>query len=193
MIAHDRSPSAARRALPYLTALFVSLPFLGASAAPPPSASASAAPPPEVMSAALFSGTSSAPSAAAWKTARPLEGVRVGRDAARHKCVITHVAEWIRVTCPNTGRADLVAGEKRDLTLTLGDEPVADMYGDAMTAQFSMRPGDRRVIQWIEPDLWWSVWDHGAMASGFMVTGAMSGAVLQVAWAAGSEPVLSMY
>jgi hypothetical protein len=189
-------PRAARRAVPLFTALFLSLPFLGASADPLPSPSGSAvAPLASVLSAALFEGTSKAPTEEAWRSAAPLSGVRMGRDAQRHECFVKRIAEWIRIGCAKqtTGRVDLLAGEKRDLTILLDKEE--GFFGNKMVAQFSMHPGDRRVIQWIEPDLWWSTWtsDGQKWASGFQVTGPMFGMVMQVDWSAGPEPVISIF
>jgi hypothetical protein len=122
--------------------------------------------------------------------------VRMGRDAHEHKCSVTHVAEWVRIQCDRlgTGRADLVAGDKRDLKFFTTKEGLS-WHGENVVAQFSMRPGDRRVIQWIAPDLWWSVWqgDEGKMAGGFQTIGPLFGIVAQIDWASGPEPIISIH
>ena len=177
--------------------VFLSAPLPDAAADPAPAASSSASTPaPAVMSAALFAGTTKAPSEGAWKTAAELTGVRMGKEAIRHSCQVKHIAEWVRIHCDNlsTGRADLVAGEKRDLQFIKSD----DRYitnGDSVDAQFSMHAGDRRVIQWTAPDLWWSVWqgDEGKMASGIVAIGVLFGLMVQVDWASGTEPTIAIY
>jgi hypothetical protein len=169
--------------------------LLGASPAPTVSSSASAPPPVDVLSAAAFAGTSAAPTAESWKTARKLTGVRMGRGAIDNGCVVEHVQEWVRVRCERltTGRVDLVAGEKRDFSITVADQS-AHSFGEDMQAVFSMHPGDRRVVQWLAPDEWIETWwgDEGLMASGARVIGPMFGAALQVDWS-GPEPKMSLF
>jgi hypothetical protein len=147
------------------------------------------------MSAAAFAGTSPAPTAEAWKTARKLSGVRMGRGAIDNGCVVEHVQEWVRVRCEKltTARVDLVAGEKRDFSITAGDHSVG-MFGEDMQAVLSMHPGDRRVVQWLAPDEWTDVWwgDEGLMSSEARVVGPMFGAALQVDWS-GQEPKMSLF
>ena len=67
--------------------------------------------------------------------------------------------------------------------------------GENIVAQFSMRPGDRRIIQWLSQDLWWWTWlgDEGLMASGIQSVGPMYGLVAQIDWASGPEPILSLH
>jgi hypothetical protein len=119
--------------------------------------------------------------------------VRQGRWAKDNDCFISHVREWVRVSCARLSgaRVDLLSGEARDLQISVGESRWP--FGDDMTVQFSMRPGDRRVIQWIEPDTWISVWGHGTMSSGHQLQGPMYGMVVQVDWASGPEPTLTMY
>ncbi len=164
-------------------------------AASAPAASASASPPAAPLSAALFEGTSSPPAEAAWKDAAEISGVRMGDEARRRGCTVTHVASWVRVGCKAlmAARVDLLAGEKRDFSILRTGE---GYQGEAMTAQFSMRPGDRRIIQWIAPDLWEDVWpgDNGDwMTDGARPIGPMYGMAVQVDWASGSEPLISMF
>jgi hypothetical protein len=103
--------------------------------------------------------------------------------------------EWVRVRCAKltTGRVDLVSGEKRDFSI-LAEDHSAREFGEDMQAVFSMHPGDRRVVQWLEPDDWMEVWwgDEGLMASGMRVVGPMFGAALQVDWS-GPEPKMSLF
>jgi hypothetical protein len=194
MNTHSPSRSAARRALPGLLAL-LALPLLGAAPAPTASSSASAPPPVDILSATAFAGTSAAPTPEAWKTATRLSGVRLGRGAIDNGCLVEHVREWVRVRCAKltTGRVDLVAGEKRDFSITIADKS-AGQFGEDMQAVFSMHAGDRRVVQWLEPDEWTDVWwgDEGLMSSGSRVIGPMFGAALQVDWS-GPEPKMSLF
>lgn len=191
-----------------LPALFVfvalSVPLLVASADPTPadsaapaaSASASAAPKKDPLSAAIFAGETKAPSEEAWKKeAVALEGVRMGADAERHHCVVKHIAEWVRIECPemDTARVDILAGEKRDFSV-IGSKD--GWNGENMQVQFSMRPGDRRIIQWVMSDLWSEVWpgDYGEWMSGIPNSvGPMLGISMQVDWASGAEPMISVY
>jgi len=173
------------------------IPFVGAAADPTPATSSSAVVPEEsTLSAALFSGTTPAPPESAWKSASDLKGVRMGTDARNHRCSVKYIAEWVRIQCDNlsTARADLIAGEKRDLKFVNMDTGFT-IEGNNVAAQFSMRPGDRRVIQWVSPDLWWSVWqgDEGKMASGIESIGSVFGLMAQVDWASGPEPTISIY
>jgi hypothetical protein len=173
------------------------IPFVGAAADPTPEASSNAAGPEEsTLSAALFSGTTTTPPESAWKSASDLKGVRMGTDARNHHCSVKYIAEWVRIQCDNlsTVRADLIAGEKRDLKFFKVDAGIS-IEGDNVVAQFSMRPGDRRVIQWTSPDLWWFVWqgDEGKMASGIESIGPVFGLMAQIDWATSSEPTISIY
>lgn len=177
-------------------AIVLFIPFVGAAADPAPATSSSAsAPPKSPLSAALFAGTSKAPAAEAWIRAARVTGVRMGGEALRHDCYVEHVADWVRIECNNlgAGRADLLGGEKRDLTLFKGR--VSSFDGEDIVAQFSMRPGDRRVIQWVSQDLWWWTWqgDEGLMASGIQSIGPMYGLVAQIDWASGPEPIISIH
>lgn len=197
MNSHHPSQGAAKRALAGLLVLLCSFPLLGASSGPTPSSSAGATPflPVEVVSAAVFAGTSGAPAQEAWQTATKLFGVRMGRGAIDNRCVVEHVKEWVRVRCDalSTARVDLVSGEKRDLSIVI--EPKRErLFGDAMDAVFSMHPGDRRIIQWLAADDWAEVWhgDEGLMASGARVIGPMFGVALQVDWS-GPEPKISLF
>lgn len=180
-----------------LAAVVMFIPFTNAAAdsTPAPSSSA-AAPVPTALSAALFTETTKAPSDQAWAAAPDLTGIRMGNEALHHRCAVRRVAEWVRIQCGNlsTTRADLVAGEKRDLTFFQTGESSAWLKEAHIGAQFSMRPGDRRLIQFISPDLWWSVWqgDEGKMASGIVTVGAMFGIMVQVDWS-GPEPVIAIY
>jgi len=181
-------------------AIVLSVPFVGAAAdpTPAPATSSSASGPPKApLSAALFAGTSKAPSDDAWKNAERITGVRMGNEAGRHGCYVKHVAEWVRIQCDSLGtsRADLAAGEKRDLTLFKVPDVGYTSGGENVVAQFSMHPGDRRVIQWIAQDLWWWTWDgdEGRMASGIQSMGAMYGLVAQIDWASGPEPIMTIY
>jgi len=182
---------------------FLSVPLLVASADPPAadssspaaSSSASAAPKQDPLSAAIFAGSSKAPPESAWKDAVKISGVRIGADAERHKCYASHIAEWVRIECPemNAGRVDLLAGEKRDFTIIAAKD---GWHGENMQVQFSMRPGDRRIIQWIMPDLWSEVWggDNGEwLSGGSMNQGPMLGVAVQVDWASGTEPMISIF
>jgi len=166
-----------------------------APSAPLPSGSASVPPPRDPLSAALFTGTSKAPPEQAWKNATLISGIRIGADAARHSCHVKHIAEWVRVDCDDmrAARVDILAGEKRDFTV-LGSSD--GFHGENMTAQFSMRPGDRRIIQWIMSDTWSFVWlgENGDWLSGGSESrGAMLGVVVQVDWASGPEPIISIF
>jgi hypothetical protein len=193
-----------------LPALFVfvalSVPLLVASADPSPadsaspaasaSASAKAGPRKDPISAAIFAGTTKAPSEEAWKKdAVAVDGVRMSADAERHRCYVKHIAEWVRIECPemDTARVDILAGEKRDFSVIGSSE---GWNGENMQVQFSMRPGDRRVIQWVMADLWSEVWpgDNGEWMSGIPNSlGPMLGASVQVDWASGSEPMIWVY
>lgn len=179
-----------------LVAVFLFIPFAGAADTTPTTSSSTATPPPSTLSAALFSGTTAAPPDDAWKTAPELKGIRMGRGAHRHSCVVKQIAEWVSIACSDlpTARVDLIAGEKRDLKFFNTGER-ASFFGSSAGAQFSMHPGDRRVIQWTSPDLWWSVWqgDEGKMASGIMPIGSLFGLMVQVDWASGPEPVIAIY
>lgn len=193
-----------------LPALFVfmalSVPLLVASADPSPadstspaasgSGSAQAAPRKDLISAAIFAGTTKAPSEEAWKKdAVEVTGIRIGADAERHDCIVKHIAEWVRVDCPpmDTARVDILAGEKRDFTVIGSTD---GWQGENMQVQFSMRPGDRRIIQWTMSDLWSEVWpgDNGEWLSGIPNSiGPMFGVSVQVDWASGSEPMIWVY
>lgn len=192
-----------RRAAALFLYVFLSLPFLMALSdpapseppAPLPSGSASASPPRDVLSAALFSGTSKAPPEEAWKNATLISGIRIGADAVRHSCDVRHIAEWVRVECDDmrAARVDILAGEKRDFTVIGSPD---GYHGEKMSAQFSMRPGDRRIIQWIMSDTWSEVWpgDNGEwMSGGPQSRGPMLGVAVQVDWASGPEPILSIF
>ena len=193
-----------RRALALLFFGLLSAPLLAASAdsadpasssAPAPSGSASAAPRSDALSAAALSGSTKAPPDQAWKDAVAVTGIRMGADADHHGCRVTHIAEWVRVSCGemNAARVDLLAGEKRDLTI-IGSP--SGSHGEDMSAQFSMRPGDRRILQWIMSDLWSQVWpgDNGEwMSGGSENRGPMLGVSVQVDWASGPEPIIAIY
>lgn len=185
--------------LSLLGAVFLATPLPNAAADPTPATSSSAsapAPAPAVMSAALFAGTTKAPSEDAWNTAAELTGVRMGKEAIRHSCQVKHIAQWVRIHCHDLSvvRADLIAGEKRDLQL-IKSKGRYSFDGENVDAQFSMHAGDRRVIQWTAPDLWWSVWqgDEGKMASGIVSIGQLFGLMVQVDWASGAEPIIAIY
>jgi hypothetical protein len=183
--------------------VFLSVPLLVASADPPAadssapaaSSSANAEPKQDSLSAAIFAGQTKAPPESAWKDAVKISGVRIGADAERHKCYASHIAEWVRIECPlmDAARVDILAGEKRDFSVIGSKE---GWHGEVMRAQFSMRPGDRRIIQWIMPDLWSEVWpgDNGEwMSGGPMNQGPMFGVSVQVDWASGPEPLISIF
>lgn len=184
--------------------VFLSIPLLVASAESPPEAtgaaasasgSASAAPRKDALSAAIFAGTSKAPADNAWKEAVEITGLRIGADAERHKCYAKHIGEWVRIECPemDAGRVDILAGEKRDFTVIGASE---GYQGENMQVQFSMHKGDRRIIQWTMPDLWSEVWpgDNGEwMSGGSNSQGPMLGVALQVDWASGPEPIISIF
>jgi hypothetical protein len=195
---HHRPQNAAKRALAGLLVVLCSFPLLGASSGPTPSSSADAGPAPQVdvISAAVFAGTSSAPTPEVWRTATKLSGVRMGRGAIGEGCVVEHVKEWVRVRCQNlvTARVDLVSGEPRDLSIVAeADQP--QQYGDLMDAVFSMHPGDRRIVQWLVRDTWMDVWHgdgDGLLTGGDMVIGPMFGVALQVDWS-GPEPKISLF
>lgn len=180
--------------IPLLVASAQSTPSEPSSAAPSAGGSA-AAPPKDPISATLFSGTTKAPSEDAWKNAVEITGIRIGADAARHGCYAKHIGEWVRIDCAEmrAGRVDLLAGEKRDFTI-IGSKDGWD--GERMQAQFSMHSGDRRIIQWLMPDLWSQVWpgDNGEwMSGGSESRGPMLGASVQVDWASGPEPMISIF
>ena len=192
-----------RRAPALFVLVFLAIPFLPASAeseepassAAAPSGSASVAPPHDRVSAALFSGTTTAPPDNAWKKAVKLEGIRIGADADRHDCFMVHIAEWVRVVCGkmSSARVDILAGEKRDFRVIGSPE---GYHGEDMRAQFSMRKGDRRIIQWIMVDTWSEVWPSGNgewMSGGAQSRGPMLGVTVQVDWASGPEPMISIF
>jgi hypothetical protein len=192
-----------RRAPALFVLVFLALPFLPASADPgqpassaaAPSGSASSAPPPDPVTAALFSGTTAAPPDDAWKKAVKLGGVRLGVDASRHGCYMVHIAEWVRVVCSemSSARVDILAGEKRDFKVIGSSE---GDHGEDMRAQFSIRQGDRRIIQWIMSDTWSQIWpgDYGEwMSGGAQSQGPMLGVTVQVDWASGPEPMISIF
>jgi hypothetical protein len=194
---HRRRPKIVKGIAAILPMFLFCLPFIGNAADPTPATSSSASAPTEsILSAALFSGTSPAPTEDAWRSATEIKGVRIGYEARRRLCTVKHVAEWVRIQCTdlNATRVDLVAGEKRDLKF-IKTESGYSMYGENVAVQFSMRPGDRRVLHWIMPDVWWYVWDgdEGKMASGFQPMGPMFGLMVQIDWASGSEPIISVY
>ena len=190
--------------LPALFAfVFLSVPLLVASAdstssdssSAAASASASVAPRQDALSAAIFAVTTNAPPESAWKDAVKVSGIRMGADAERHECSVRHIGEWVRIECPemDAGRVDILAGEKRDFSVIGGKQ---GWHGENMTAQFSMHPGDRRIIQWIMPDLWSEVWggDNGEwMSGGPKNQGPMLGVSVQVDWASGPEPMISVF
>ena len=65
-----------------------------------------------------------------------------------------------------------------------------------MQAQLSIRQGDRRIIQWIMADAWSQVWpgDNGEwMSGGGQSVGPMLGVTVQVDWASGLEPMISIF
>lgn len=181
--------------------VFLSIPLLVASAdstqspSAAPSASASAEPQKDPLSASIFSGTSKAPSEEAWRNAVLLTGIRMGADAERHGCYAKHIGEWVRIDCKEmtTGRVDLLAGEKRDFSILPGPR---GWHGENMQVQFSMKAGDRRIIQWIMDDSWSEVWpgDNGEwMSGGSNSRGPMLGVSAQVDWASGPEPIISIF
>lgn len=190
--------------LPALFAfVFLSVPLLVAAADPTPadltspaaSSSASAAPKEDALSNAIFAGSTKAPPESAWKDAVKISGIRIGADAQRHGCYVRHIAEWVRIECPlmDAGRVDILAGEKRDFTIIGAKD---GWHGENMQVQFSMHQGDRRIIQWIMPDLWSEVWggDNGEwMSGGPMNQGPMLGVSVQVDWASGPEPMISIF
>lgn len=180
---------------------FLSIPILVASADPEPSGSspaasgsASAAPPKDPLSTALFAGTSTAPAEDAWKNAVEVSGIRRGADARRHECVMRHIAEWVRIECKamRSARVDILAGEIRDFTV-IGES--SGYHGENMQAQFSMHQGDRRIIQWTMVDGWSQVWlgEQGWMSGGTENQGPMLGVAVQVDWASGPEPMISIF
>jgi len=184
--------------------VFLSVPLLVASAeSPSPEASASASaasasasggPRKDQLSAAIFSGTSKAPPESAWKEAVVVTGIRMGADAEKHACRVTHINEWVRIECTemSSARVDILAGEKRDFTV-IGDS--SGYHGENMKAQFSMRAGDRRIVQWIMADTWSFVWmgDEGWASGGGENQGPMLGVSVQVDWATGPEPMISIF
>lgn len=180
--------------IPLLVASADSTPSESSSAAPSGSMSA-AAPPKDPISASIFSGTSKAPSEDAWKNAAEVTGIRMGADAARHGCYAKHIGEWVRIECTDmrAARVDILAGEKRDFKVIGSKE---GYQGENMQAQFSMHAGDRRIIQWIMEDLWSEVWpgDNGEwMSGGSNSRGPMLGVSVQVDWASGPEPMISIF
>jgi hypothetical protein len=192
-----------RRAPALFVLVFLATPFLPASAdsgqpassAAAPPGSASPAPPQDPVSAALFSGTTTAPPDSAWKTAVKLKGVRIGADASQHGCYMVHIAEWVRVVCGEmrSARVDILAGEKRDFRVIGSKE---GYHGEDMQAQFSIRQGDRRIIQWSMSDTWAEIWpgENGEwMSSGGQSRGPMLGVTVQVDWASGPEPMISIF
>jgi hypothetical protein len=183
--------------------VFLSIPLLVASAQSSPtdsaaagaSASASAAAPPkDPVSAKLFTGTSAAPSEDAWKTAVEVTEIRIGADARRHACKMTHINEWVRIHCSNlmAARVDILAGEKRDFKIIGSSD---GYHGEYMQVQFSMHVGDRRIIQWTMDDTWSQVWpgEDGWMSGGSETQGPMFGVAVQVDWASESEPLISIF
>lgn len=191
-----------RRATALFVLVLLAIPFLPASAeseepassAAAPSGSASPAPSQDAVSAALFSGTTAAPPDNAWKKAKKLTGIRIGADASRHGCYMVHIAEWVRVICGEmrSARIDILAGEKRDFRVIGSSE---GYHGEDMQAQFSIRQGDRRIIQWIMADIWNFIWrgDEGWMSDGGQSNGPMLGVTVQVDWASGPEPMISIF
>jgi hypothetical protein len=178
-------------------ALLASAPFFGAIAdpTPSPSGSADAGPPAAPLSAALFTGTTAAPSEEAWKSAEAISGVRMGDEAKRNDCKVTHVAEWVRVRCERLQavRIDVLAGEKRDFSVLPGGN---DYRGDRLLMQFSMRRGDRRVIQGTAADLWQDIWPGEGgewFSGGSQPQGPMYGVAVQVDWASVDEPMISVF
>ena len=106
-----------------------------------------------------------------------------------------YIAEWIRVECHamRAARVDILAGEKRDFTVIGSPD---GYHGEDMTAQFSMRPGDRRIIQWIMSDTWSDIWrgENGEwFTGGSHYQGPMLGVAVQVDWASGPEPIISIF
>jgi hypothetical protein len=190
-----------KRAPALIVFVFLSIPFLVASAdsassSPGPSASASVAPPKHPISASIFAGTSKAPAEEAWKDAVEVTGIRMGADAERHSCRVKHIGEWVRIECNDmrAARVDILAGEKRDFTVIGSSE---GWHGENMKAQFSMHSGDRRIIQWIMSDTWSTVWpgDNPGewMSGGPENQGPMLGVAVQVDWAAGPDPIISIF
>ncbi len=119
----------------------------------------------------------------------------MGADAERHHCLVKHIGEWVRIDCTemNTSRVDILAGEKRDFSVIVGS---SGLHGDNMQAQFSMHVGDRRIIQWMMDDTWSQVWpgDNGEwMSGGSNSRGPMLGVSVQVDWASGAEPMISIF
>lgn len=192
-LVENRRNNMVRKTISLFVAGLFCIPFVGAAA---DSNSTAAMPSTSNAAASPFAGKTSEPAAAAWKSATIVEGVRMGTGAHKHAYTVRHVAEWVRIQCNDlsTARADLVAGKKRDLKFFKVDEG-SSIEGDHVVAQFSLRPGDRRVIQWTSPDLWWSVWqgDEGKMASGIQPIGAVFGVMAQIDWSSGSEPIISIY
>jgi hypothetical protein len=192
-----------RRAPGLFIVVFLAIPFLPASAdseqpassASAPSGSASSAPSHDPVSAALFSGTTTAPPDNAWKNAVKLGGIRIGADASRHGCHMVHIAEWVRVVCGEmrSARVDILAGEKRDFRVIGSSD---GYHGEDMQAQLSIRQGDRRIIQWIMSDTWSEIWpgENGEwMSGGGQSRGPMLGVTVQIDWASGPEPMISIF
>ncbi len=106
------------------------------------------APLPAISSVSWPEETSKPPSLEEWKTAEELSA----RGGGASKCRIRRVREWVRVRCleSETIEIEQVAGPQ---VHTLGVEVPPNAYANIGSGGtvFSVRRGDRRVMQWLTP------------------------------------------
>jgi hypothetical protein len=106
------------------------------------------APLPAVASVSWPEETSKPPSLDEWKTAEELSA----RGGGASTCRIRRVREWVRVRCleGETIEIEQVAGPQ---VHTLGVEVPPNAYANIGSGGtvFSVRRGDRRVVQWLTP------------------------------------------
>jgi hypothetical protein len=126
-----------------------------ASAAVPASAapSAAAATPagPDFAEAPFLAEKSKKPTAEEWKGAPEVQPTRRGPRGA--KCHVWRVREWVRVSCPDlvTASVAMLGGTTEGMAFWI--DPVREGQDGKLPAggevMFPVRPGDRRVVQFL--------------------------------------------
>lgn len=119
-----------------------------ASAAPSPPAATSE---PDFAEAPFPDEKSKKPTAEEWKAAPEVQPTRRGPRGA--KCHVWRVREWVRVSCPDlvTASIAMLGGTTEGMAFWI--DPVREGQDGKLPAggevMFPVRPGDRRVVQFL--------------------------------------------
>jgi hypothetical protein len=93
------------------------------------------------------------PTAEEWKSAAPFALARKSRDAS--SCEATRVREWLRVRCPMPamGALKTMGANRRGERLRIEERFEQQSWSSSgAEVVLPMRPGDRRVIEWLSLD-----------------------------------------